>query len=209
MQAYQAGRTLQVKRQRADDGRVRPALASAVDVNRLPSTARKNISKVECDYRRYRGVTDGDEGLRADVQANVDEDLENVFAQEVLWEGDRRYPFTDGDCFVIDTASAWLSKTIRSSGSGQLDYVQHLPDEVEASRATTAKAGKQVYLQKELVSIAKKSVRNALNDVTSLRGRVTVAGNRKQEVLSSGSAALNHISTATAEFCQVCDKITA
>lgn len=62
-----------------------------------------------------------------------------------------------------------------------------------ASRTGTASHEKEVERKKVLISTAKKSTSNALNDAASLRGRVAVAGLRAAELLSSASAASNQI----------------
>lgn len=53
---------------------------------------------------------------------------------------------------------------------------------MEAFRPTTAKAQKEIERQKESVSIDEKLTDNALNDVTSLHGRVAIAGTHKMEL---------------------------
>lgn len=41
-------------------------------------------TKVEFEYRRYRGVTDNVSGQQAEVSADVMGNLEDVFTQKVL-----------------------------------------------------------------------------------------------------------------------------
>lgn len=56
-----------------------PKLALDVYVGWLLSVACKKISDVEHDYRRYSGVTGGDESLPADVSADVAGDHDDIF----------------------------------------------------------------------------------------------------------------------------------
>lgn len=73
-----------MKRQEVDGGPVVPVLVPAVDVSWLPGGARKLIFDVEHDYRRFRGVIDGDTSLPAEVLADVVDDLGDMFAQDAL-----------------------------------------------------------------------------------------------------------------------------
>lgn len=101
-----------------------------------------------------------------------------------------------------------LSKTVLTSGSKFADLVGSLVDQVEASRSATAKVEKNVERQKKFVSVVEKLANNALHDVASLRGRVSVASTRETELLYSASTASSHIEKATEESYQARDTIS-
>lgn len=84
MQGYSAERLAPVKCQKVDNGLVVTLLARFVDVNWLPGVARRTISDVSRDYRRYYGVFNDDWNLPADILAEVVDDLDDIFAQERL-----------------------------------------------------------------------------------------------------------------------------
>lgn len=137
-------------------------------------------------------------GLPADIPADVVDDLDDIFSQEALWEGDGGTYFTANDCLVVATTLALLPKTLYTSVSEFGNLVRGLVDEVESSWAATAEAAREFERQKELVSSAEKSTNNALHDVASLRGRVAVAGTRETQLLYSASAASSQIERTTA-----------
>lgn len=141
----------------------------AIYVNWLPGVARKTTSEVMCDYKRFHGIVDDNKGQPFDVSANVADDLDDVFAHEVLWEGDGGSSFTDDDCSFITTALPRLSKRVRASRSDFANLVKHLVDELEASQAATEKTEKDAQRQKRIVLEAVKSKKNALNEIASLR----------------------------------------
>lgn len=61
-----------------------PVMASTIDVNCLPDVSSKAISKLEGDYRRYRGVTDYDAGHVIGVPADVVSGFDYFFEHEAL-----------------------------------------------------------------------------------------------------------------------------
>lgn len=71
-----ADRIVPVKRQKDADNPMGTESASAVDVNYHSSVALKTISEVERDDWPwpYHGVNNGDEGMPADVPADVADD---------------------------------------------------------------------------------------------------------------------------------------
>lgn len=93
-------------------------------------------------------------------------------------------------------------------GFESVDLVRVLVDEVEASRATFAKAKNKVECQKELLSNIDKSSNNAMNVVESLRVLVVAAGTREAYLLSSASAASNQIARDTTELPQARNTIS-
>lgn len=106
---------------------------------------------------------------------------------------------TDDDCSVISTPLACLSKEVPTSGFEFADLARVLVDEVEASHAVTAKGKKEAERQEKLVSIAKKLTNNALMDVTSFHGRVSVSSTRETELLSSAPTASSQVARPTTE----------
>lgn len=67
VEGYPAERLGPVKRQEAGGGPIAPVLTPAVDFNWLPGVVNETNFDVERDYRRYRGITDGDDGLPAGI----------------------------------------------------------------------------------------------------------------------------------------------
>lgn len=121
----------------------------------------KTISEVERNYRWYQGVTDDDEGQSADFPADFVDDLDEIFAQKALYEGDSGSSFTADDRSFIATALARLSRKSPTFGSKFTDLVKWLVDEVEASQVGTVKDEKEVERQNRLVSAAEKLKNNA------------------------------------------------
>lgn len=105
-----------MKRQKVDNGAVVPIMVPAVDVNWLSGISGKTFSEVERYYRRYRDIIDGGSGQPADVTADLVDDLDDVFAQDALWERDAGSSFTVVDHSVITTALSRLLKTVTGSG---------------------------------------------------------------------------------------------
>lgn len=87
-------------------------MASAVHVNWFPLLVRKTFPKVKCYYQRYPFIVDDNAGQPADAPASVADDVDDVFAQEALREGDLGYSFTAGDHSIIATALARLFKIV-------------------------------------------------------------------------------------------------
>lgn len=77
------------------------------------------------------------------ARAKLD-DIDDVFMQEAPWKGDGGSSITADARSVIDPALVRLSKVVPTSGSKFADFVKRLLDELEASHAATAKAGKEV-----------------------------------------------------------------
>lgn len=77
----------------------------------------------------------------------------------MLSDGADESSFTTDDCSAIATASARLSKRASTSGLEFVNLVKDLVDELESSRAATAKAKKEILRQKRLVSEAVKVVK--------------------------------------------------
>lgn len=117
VKGYPAKQIVLVKRQEVDDGPVVSIHVPAVDVKWLHGKSRKTLSEVERDYQHYRYIIDHDLGLPADVQADLVDDIDNVFAQEALWQEDGGSFFTADDRSAIVTALARLSKTVSGLGS--------------------------------------------------------------------------------------------
>lgn len=128
-----------VEHEKVDNGHVVLVSARAVSLHRLLSMAREMISIVECEYRRYRALVSGDDGLPADVLANAIDNLDDISGKEVLSEGDGRSTLTVDYRSGITRALARLSRTIPISGSEFVDLERHLVDEVEIYRAATVK----------------------------------------------------------------------
>lgn len=59
-------------------------LASAVEINLLPSVARSTTSDVERNSRRYHAITDSDKALTVSIPGNFADGLDDIFAQDVL-----------------------------------------------------------------------------------------------------------------------------
>lgn len=133
-----------VKYQNIGGGPVVPIMALALDVSWRSDVMRKTISEVYRDYRRYVGIVDDVARQPADVPSYTADDRDEIFTQEALWDGDGGYSFTAGDCSVIDTALARLSKAVYTLGSDFVNLVKRLVDKLDASEAATAKAKKQV-----------------------------------------------------------------
>lgn len=73
-----------VERQKVDEGTGVLVLKPIINLNWLPGLVCKPVYDGELDYRRYGGVVDGEEGLPADVLADVVYDLDNIFTQKAL-----------------------------------------------------------------------------------------------------------------------------
>lgn len=184
-----------------------PVMAPDIDVNWLSSVKCKTIPESGRDYRRDRGIS-GDDTSQPDViPADVIDDVDDIFTQGALWVGNEGSSFTASDRSAIVTALARLSKKVTTSGSEFANLVKDLLDELEASDAATAERGREVRRQKGLVSIAKRSANNILNDVASLRRWVTIASTREKKLLSSPLAASSQISRASSELLQANDTI--
>lgn len=181
VQGNAAEKTAPMKRLKVDDGSEVPEFIPAVDVDWLSSVACKTISKVEHDYRWYRCVSDGDEGPPADVPAIAPDVVDDIFVQELLWEGDCGALFTASDRSVIAIALSRLSKTVLTCYSKSADLIGLLVNEAEAFRVDTANTVKKVKRRKKLVFIAGKSTNITLNDVTSFCNRVAVASTHESE----------------------------
>lgn len=160
----------------------------------------ETISKVERNHQWYRSVCDGDEGPLAEVQANVVDDLDDISAQEALWNGDGESSFTTGDCCVNFTSLSRLSKTFLTLGSVVVDFKRLLVDNEEAFYADIENTKKKVEQQTELISIVEKSTNNTLRDVASFCGRLAAIDTCEAVLLSCTSAALNRLTRATDEF---------
>lgn len=180
-----------------------------MDINWLSGVVRKAISDAPHNYLRYRGVYFGDEGLPADVVADVVDDLDDIFGQGVLCNVDYGSSFTSDDYAVSLTALARISRTVPAS-SFAFDYLfQDLVGEVEASHASTASAEKEIERQKGFVSAPQMSANNALNNVASLCGRILVPHTREAEIVSSVLVASGQLASLTARLRKACDEISA
>lgn len=103
-------------------------------------------------------------------------DLDEVFAQEVIRESDDESSSTSNDLSVNATVFARLSKTFPGLGLDSANFIKGLVDELEASKAASAKTGKEGAWYKVLVSEADNGEKNVFNDVASLLERVVVSG---------------------------------
>lgn len=88
VQGFLPERIAPMNRQNVDDAPVILGATPAIDVNGHPCVAHKPISEIEHDYRRCRVVSDGDESPPADVQAELVNYLDDIFAPEAFSEGD-------------------------------------------------------------------------------------------------------------------------
>lgn len=102
--AYPANISGLVERQKVSDGPVLSMLAPAVNVKLLPDAPRNIISNVESDDQRYPGLVDVNGGNPADILANAADDIDNIFAQKVLWETGGSSSLSVGDhlVFIMD-----------------------------------------------------------------------------------------------------------
>lgn len=135
-------------------------------------------------------------------------ELHDIFEQDSLWERDGRSSFTTDDRSVIATTLTQLSKTDLISGSDFDSLVASLRNELGASQVAAEKTEKKFERQEGVVSVAKKSKNNVLNDVASLRGRVMVTSTSKTELPSNESAVSSQIARDTAEPGQTHDTIS-
>lgn len=135
---------------------MKPVLAPAFDVHRVANVPRKNISDVQLDYRRNRGVSDDDGGLPSDFPAEVVDDLNDNFKQKALWETGGGSSFSADDRSAIGTALQRLSRTVLTSGAAFTDVIRSFIDDIELSRAATTEADREVERKKVPVSVAKK-----------------------------------------------------
>lgn len=119
-------------------------MAHTVNDHWLPGVERKAISEAKRGYWLYSPVTVGDERIQADVPTNVVEDLDDFLAQESLCEGDDGASFRTGDYSALANTLAQLSKTDATSDFEIAHLIRNLNDELEALRAATAKAEKEV-----------------------------------------------------------------
>lgn len=78
------------------------------------------------------------------------DDVNDVFAQNELWEGDDGSFLTADDPFIISWPLARLSKTVPDSGSNFVNVVNGPVYELEASQAANAEVGRDVERLKEL-----------------------------------------------------------
>lgn len=65
-----------------------PVMAPAVAINWFPGVVCKGFSEVGHDYQRCRGIIDNDAGQAGEVPADVVYNIDDVLAQEALWEVD-------------------------------------------------------------------------------------------------------------------------
>lgn len=110
VQGYLDEKTEPVKLQKVDAGPVVPVMVRFIYLGRLRGVASKMISEVERDYRQYHAIIDGDAGQAADVPADEVDDLDEVLAQEALWERSGGPSFTADDRSVIVTAFAGFQR---------------------------------------------------------------------------------------------------
>lgn len=59
-----------------------PVMAAVVDRKWFPGLARRTLSEVERGYRRYGALIDDDFGQTANVSADTEDNLDDVFALE-------------------------------------------------------------------------------------------------------------------------------
>lgn len=135
-------------------------------------------------------------------------DIDDIFEQEALWEGDSGSSFTADDRFVTALALARLLKLVTSSGSDFVNIVKGLVDEFEKPQAASASTMKEVERQKEFVPETEKVKKDALNNVGSFRVLVTAACMREVELVSNASAASDQMEKATAELRQTRNTIS-
>lgn len=134
-----------------------PVMASSIDIICLLDMTREKISEVKRSARLYCYNTHHDAGQSADVLAVVVDDVDDIFAQEVIWVGVALSFFTADDGAFIATALLRLSKTARTSGSDFNSPAKCVLDEVEPSRAALAKAKKEIEQQKWLASLSERT----------------------------------------------------
>lgn len=128
-----------LKRRKIDNGPVAPVMAPAIDVNWIPGVACMTISEIDRAYWSYHVINGDDAGQPADIPADVENDVDDIFAQEALWEEDGGASFTADDRFVNVTSLTRLSKTITTSESDLSNFIKGIVDESEAPQAATAK----------------------------------------------------------------------
>lgn len=68
-------------------------------------------------------MIDFDAGQKYDVSANVMDNLDHMFVEESLWEGEFRSSFTADDRSVIAFALTQLSKKVHASGSDRANLL--------------------------------------------------------------------------------------
>lgn len=119
-----------VKRQKVDDGPVRPVLAPAADVEWLAGVTRKTIANVKRDYRRYLKVVEDHCDLQYDVLAILLDGPDDIFAQKAFSENGGSSSFMTCDCSVIATALERLPDTAPTSDSELSNVVQSLFDNI-------------------------------------------------------------------------------
>lgn len=106
------------------------------------------------------------------------DDLDDVFAQKTLCDGDDWSCFAAENRSVIAIALVRLLKTVPLSKYDFPNLVTTLVDELQASQTSSINLIRDVKRQNRLVSEFKKSKKNALNNVASLRARVAAVGTR-------------------------------
>lgn len=134
---YPAERLAPVKRQKIGDGPLMLVLPPAAEVNWFLNVTRKTLSGVGSDYRRYRSMVDDVCGVPSDFLAEVVDGLDDIFAQETLWETGGGSSVSDHDGLVTVMALQRLSKTVRTSYAALVDLIWNLVVDIESSRAAT------------------------------------------------------------------------
>lgn len=147
----------------------------------------------------------GNEDFLDEVLGEVDDEIDEVFAQEVLWETGRDLSFSDNDHSVNLTALRWLPKILSTSIIEIAYLICGLIDDLEASRKGNTEAEKDVDRQKGFVSAAEKSASDALNYESDLRKRVAALSRRETELSANDTVTLSRKAKATAEYCAVED----
>lgn len=208
VRGYPAERIAPVKRQNVHDGPVVLILALAVDFNWLPNVTCKTISDVQRDYSLYRVICADNSGFPSDVPAEIVHSVDDVSAQEALWETGKVSFFSVDDRLLIAMAFQRLSKTVPGSRSDFAYLIRSFVDDIESCCAATTEARREFECQKVLVYVMNKSSIDALNHVTSLRKRVVVSGKHDAELLTNASASFKQIARASAVLSQVRDTIS-
>lgn len=198
---YPVDNSASVMQHKIVDGPASMVMSPAVDVQRLSSITSKMIFEVLDAYQWYFCVIDDDAYLLSPLIVELLRDSNDFFVQQLLWKTESGSLFSATDRSAIAAPLEQLLKPGRSFNVRFADLVQILVDYVEVSQTAANDVLNRVELQNLFVSVARRLLSDALNDIVQLPDLSVDSCTPEPEISTNDPVALHKKVEAAEESC--------